>query len=118
VRTTTTSGSSTHKIFRLDKRNPAPPYQEMKTHTFSTLTSAALIMFSRKALSFVASPVGRRAFHSALSVAAKAGQAEVILVGCGAPNRGMGWYHGIQVCVTRGGILLGWGRVGGVRVPV
>lgn len=25
------------------------------------------------------------------------GQAEVVLVGCGAPNRGMGWYHGIQL---------------------
>jgi len=29
--------------------------------------------------------------------AAKDGQAEVVLVGCGAPNRGMGWYHGIQM---------------------
>jgi len=28
---------------------------------------------------------------------AKEGQAEVILVGCGAPNRGMGWYHAIQM---------------------
>jgi hypothetical protein len=29
--------------------------------------------------------------------AAEEGQAEVILVGCGAPNRGMGWYHAIQM---------------------
>jgi hypothetical protein len=29
--------------------------------------------------------------------AAQNGQAEVVLVGCGAPNRGMGWYHGIQM---------------------
>lgn len=28
---------------------------------------------------------------------AKEGQAEVILVGCGAPDRGMGWYHAIQM---------------------
>jgi len=28
---------------------------------------------------------------------AKDGQAEVILVGCGAPNRGMGWYHAVQM---------------------
>jgi predicted dehydrogenase len=28
---------------------------------------------------------------------AKEGQAEVVLVGCGAPNRGMGWYHAIQM---------------------
>eukprot|EP00571_Detonula_confervacea_P012845 CAMPEP_0172301698 /NCGR_PEP_ID=MMETSP1058-20130122/3539_1 /TAXON_ID=83371 /ORGANISM="Detonula confervacea, Strain CCMP 353" /LENGTH=75 /DNA_ID=CAMNT_0013011913 /DNA_START=88 /DNA_END=312 /DNA_ORIENTATION=+ len=28
---------------------------------------------------------------------AKDGQAEVVLVGCGAPNRGMGWYHAVQM---------------------
>jgi len=28
---------------------------------------------------------------------AEEGQAEVVLVGCGAPNRGMGWYHGLQM---------------------
>jgi hypothetical protein len=33
--------------------------------------------------------------------AAKAGQAEVVLVGCGAPNRGMGWYHAIQMLEGR-----------------
>ena len=34
-------------------------------------------------------------------MAAKAGQAEVVLVGCGAPNRGMGWYHAIQMLEGR-----------------
>lgn len=29
--------------------------------------------------------------------AAAANQAEVVLVGCGAPNRGMGWYHAVQM---------------------
>ena len=29
------------------------------------------------------------------------GQAEVVLVGCGAPNRGMGWYHAIQMLEGR-----------------
>jgi len=39
-----------------------------------------------------------RTFASRTSVVtAAAGQAEVILVGCGAPNRGMGWYHAIQM---------------------
>jgi hypothetical protein len=33
--------------------------------------------------------------------AAKAGQAEVVLVGCGAPNRGMGWYHAVQMLEGR-----------------
>ena len=78
----------------------------MKSHSFSTTitvaATAVALMFSRSALSFVTSrAIGRRAFHSALSVAAKPGQAEVILVGCGAPNRGMGWYHGIQVRWSR-----------------
>jgi len=35
--------------------------------------------------------------RSTLQMKAQSGQAEVILVGCGAPNRGMGWYHGIQM---------------------
>ena len=29
------------------------------------------------------------------------GQSEVILVGCGAPNRGMGWYHAEQMLEER-----------------
>ena len=28
-------------------------------------------------------------------------QAEVVLVGCGAPGRGMGWYHAIQMLGNR-----------------
>jgi len=43
----------------------------------------------------VASAIGRRFF------AAKAGQSEVVLVGCGAPNRGMGWYHAVQMLEGR-----------------
>ena len=39
------------------------------------------------------------------SLAAKAGQAEVVLVGCGAPNRGMGWYHAVQMLEGRYVIL-------------
>lgn len=35
------------------------------------------------------------------ALAAKAGQAEVVLVGCGAPNRGMGWYHAVQMLEGR-----------------
>lgn len=32
-----------------------------------------------------------------VTCAAAEGQAEVVLVGCGAPNRGMGWYHAVQM---------------------
>eukprot|EP00986_Skeletonema_menzelii_P003664 scaffold1160_cov120-Skeletonema_menzelii.AAC.7 len=35
------------------------------------------------------------------ALAAKAGQAEIVLVGCGAPNRGMGWYHAVQMLEGR-----------------
>lgn len=41
--------------------------------------------------------VGSRAFSNTRIALAKEGQAEVILVGCGAPNRGMGWYHAVQM---------------------
>lgn len=40
-------------------------------------------------------------FHTSLQMSAKPGQAQVVLVGCGAPNRGMGWYHGIQMLEGR-----------------
>eukprot|EP00571_Detonula_confervacea_P015420 CAMPEP_0172305802 /NCGR_PEP_ID=MMETSP1058-20130122/7022_1 /TAXON_ID=83371 /ORGANISM="Detonula confervacea, Strain CCMP 353" /LENGTH=385 /DNA_ID=CAMNT_0013017511 /DNA_START=24 /DNA_END=1181 /DNA_ORIENTATION=- len=39
--------------------------------------------------------------QSSRCFAAKAGQAEVVLVGCGAPNRGMGWYHAVQMLEGR-----------------
>jgi len=32
-----------------------------------------------------------------MTVNAESSKAEVVLVGCGAPNRGMGWYHGLQL---------------------
>lgn len=32
-----------------------------------------------------------------VSAAAGENQCEVVLVGCGAPNRGMGWYHAVQM---------------------
>jgi len=37
------------------------------------------------------------AFSRTIVANAEEGQAEVVLVGCGAPNRGMGWYHGLQL---------------------
>lgn len=32
-----------------------------------------------------------------MPAAAGDGQCEVVLVGCGAPKRGMGWYHAVQM---------------------
>lgn len=63
--------------------------------------STALIMFSslaRTTTAFTAKGPLARTFVSSSSVmAAASGQSEVVLVGCGAPNRGMGWYHAVQM---------------------
>ena len=65
--------------------------------------SAAAASLSRSATAFVVpSMAGRTAASRSLASAtrvllASEGQAEVVLVGCGAPNRGMGWYHAVQM---------------------
>ena len=41
--------------------------------------------------------ISSRTFRPSPLMFAEEGQAEVVLVGCGAPNRGMGWYHAIQM---------------------
>jgi len=33
-------------------------------------------------------------------------QAEVVLIGCGAPLRGMGWYHGQLLSIKKAGLYL------------
>lgn len=57
------------------------------------------------AFNAVRAPLSRAVFRpanmAARGLAAKAGQAEVVLVGCGAPNRGMGWYHAVQMLEGR-----------------
>jgi hypothetical protein len=45
----------------------------------------------------IAATASTRAYSGSPMLLAKEGQAEVILVGCGAPNRGMGWYHAVQM---------------------
>jgi len=63
-------------------------------------TVISIIMFSiatRRAAGFVNRNIAKRSFGGNALNSAKDGQAEVILVGCGAPNRGMGWYHAIQM---------------------
>jgi predicted dehydrogenase len=59
-------------------------------------------VFSRQATAFAfqaryGARVATRAFGGSSVMLAKEGQAEVVLVGCGAPNRGMGWYHAVQM---------------------
>lgn len=55
----------------------------------------------QRAFAFVSKQAARttqqRGISSSLLRYAKEGQAEVILAGCGAPNRGMGWYHAVQM---------------------
>jgi len=63
------------------------------------------IAAARRATGFinrnVVSKTATRSFGGNPRMLAKEGQAEVILVGCGAPNRGMGWYHAIQMLEGR-----------------
>lgn len=65
------------------------------------LSAARSSAFSLGRSAFVASgaktAVAKRAVSTTSTMYADAGQAEVILVGCGAPNRGMGWYHAVQM---------------------
>ena len=75
----------------------------------TTTTTAAIAMFSaaaaslsRSATAFVVPSMAGRTTSRSLASAtrvllASEGQAEVVLVGCGAPNRGMGWYHAVQM---------------------
>lgn len=67
--------------------------------SFALLASArtAAAFSARNARSPFLNQATRSVSRTALNNAAKDGQAEVILVGCGAPNRGMGWYHAIQM---------------------
>jgi hypothetical protein len=63
---------------------------------FAMQRSAAFV--ARK--SFIATQqraASTSAFRGTSTMFAEEGQAEVVLVGCGAPNRGMGWYHAIQM---------------------
>ena len=70
--------------------------------TFAAAASC-IMLSSRSALAFRAASnfASRRAISSTSLNYAKDGQAEVVLVGCGAPNRGMGWYHALQMLEDR-----------------
>lgn len=67
--------------------------------------SAGIAASSLSRSAFVAGPsrIAARSMATSGAIArtpamyAEEGQAEVVLVGCGAPNRGMGWYHAIQM---------------------
>eukprot|EP00558_Chaetoceros_sp_UNC1202_P013865 CAMPEP_0197237154 /NCGR_PEP_ID=MMETSP1429-20130617/4056_1 /TAXON_ID=49237 /ORGANISM="Chaetoceros sp., Strain UNC1202" /LENGTH=402 /DNA_ID=CAMNT_0042696105 /DNA_START=132 /DNA_END=1340 /DNA_ORIENTATION=- len=68
-----------------------------------TFTAAASLLAGRST-AFVSRPTALKtatrsmsAFGRSMTMNAESGQAEVVLVGCGAPNRGMGWYHGLQM---------------------
>ena len=74
------------------------------THRFTTTTSVSVSKESSSLKSDnIAADFENTSPSDVLSSSsgAKAGQAEVVLVGCGAPNRGMGWYHAIQMLEGR-----------------
>lgn len=61
--------------------------------SFAARTASAFTQTARPQ----ARSITGRAFAGSNLMFAKEGQAEVILVGCGQPNKGMGWYHAIQM---------------------
>jgi len=65
--------------------------------TFTTAFTTLSRSFTRTSARSMSSSAKGGAFRRSLQMNAESGQAEVVLVGCGAPNRGMGWYHGIQM---------------------
>lgn len=74
----------------------------------ATTTSTHFIINHNQYKTMLSRSFLQTAFHPSLArsatvrgLAAKAGQAEVVLVGCGAPNRGMGWYHAVQMLEGR-----------------
>lgn len=72
------------------------------TTTNTILFIVIIMIFSSLARSSSAfSVAASRSLRTSTALWAKAGQAEVVLVGCGAPNRGMGWYHGLQMVEAR-----------------
>jgi hypothetical protein len=68
-------------------------------HILSTLSTITMFsLAARRTAGFTLNRASAaRAYGSSSLMFAKEGQAEVILVGCGAPNRGMGWYHAVQM---------------------
>jgi hypothetical protein len=66
---------------------------------FSSLSMQRSVAFvARKSFQAQTRAASSSAFGRSLAaLSAEKGQAEVVLVGCGAPNRGMGWYHAIQM---------------------
>lgn len=85
----------------------------MKSITLSAAAVATILQSISAFAPPASTTVARRTSPSELCVSktediaadvatgAKEGQAEVVLVGCGAPNRGMGWYHAIQMLEGR-----------------
>merc|ERR1719491_1250410 len=65
-------------------------------------SSSAALAFTRAASRSKATTIATRTFRGTTALSsAQSGQSEVVLVGCGAPNRGMGWYHAIQMLEGR-----------------
>jgi len=63
----------------------------------TTLTRSTGAFVVRNSASTKVATRSMSAFGRSMTMNAESGQAEVVLVGCGAPNRGMGWYHGLQM---------------------
>jgi hypothetical protein len=71
-------------------------YFELSCIMFASLSTRRASAFAFTARNQVRTVANRAFAGSSVNLAAD-GQAEVVLFGCGAPNRGMGWYHAVQL---------------------
>ena len=89
------------KISKMSKSVRQRSLQSVTTPTSVLLLTAMFASIPSAAAFFANQPacnvVGKAFLQNTAVKAAQKGQAEVVLVGCGLPNRGMGWYHAIQM---------------------
>lgn len=85
--------SSSHRESHTRRTRTAPTNLPLLSIMLSSILSSSTAAFISRGTRGIAT--------KSQLLAAKAGQAEVVLVGCGAPNRGMGWYHAIQMLEGR-----------------
>lgn len=86
------------RSFDLSRATSILRHHTMKIASINTISFTAMFASNiARSAAFLSSRTAVRSISSTAVNFAKDGQAEVVLVGCGAPNRGMGWYHAVQM---------------------
>lgn len=89
------------KIFRFQlEATSTPLLHKMHLTQTATTTMAFSMLAARRGVNAFTNPTAftraASTFRPSPLMFAEEGQAEVVLVGCGAPNRGMGWYVSLK----------------------